>query len=588
MWTLTTHHRTTVFYDPVERVCRHAEAPLEGWSAVHLWSDDQVHGLLVPDCDDAADHVKPVRIRLYDKTHCVLLSAKCGLDERLLSAIPAGSDPWAYIEWVELTGPWEVVRMNAAPGWTTVHEKSLRAFSSLIAEQPSATDIVNRQADARAVRWYLAFQDLSDLDSLGREAVKQRGCQFIWRLGATARLPAVRHAYQGLADWIEHRNSAEPLDHLGPDFDVFEPWPTITLFGNPQFEIDFEIVSRMRQHIEPRKRACILATLRNEGPYILEWLAYHMSLGFEHFFLYTNDNEDGSDDLLAALVKLGHVTLITNDVRNVRPQYKAYGHAFKALPHILDYEWALVIDGDEFLVLAPDRGFSDIRHYLDWICTRPADAIAFNWLMFRSFGIEEADLNTPVTRRFMRRADKIDVHIKSMLRPRYFMHSHAHYGFEITGQPTRFLNSNGDTHLHGLEKAYSTYPAANAAWINHYYAKSDQEYCGKIARRPGDMHSSQVRSLDEIEQMLRGLQRADAEDSPVEDSRILNWLEAAERRAAKILADPRVRAAHEASVANLRDRLEVLAKQVAAQRARAMSGQMASLETSASASASEI
>jgi len=586
MWTLSTCHNTTVFYDPATRVCMHAEAPLEGWTPVHLWSEDRVHGLLVPDCDDAVHHIKPVRIRFYNETQGVLLSAKCGLDERLLSAVPEGSDPWAYIEWVELAGPWEMVTIHEAPDWTTVHEKSLRVFSALIAEGPGPADIVNRTTDATAARGYLAFQDFPYLDSLGREAVKQPGGKFMRRLGASAKNLAVRHAYQSLADWIENRDFAEPIDHLGPDFNVFEPWPTLTLFGNPQFEIDYEIVSRMRQHIKPRKGACVVATLRNEGPYILEWLAYHMSLGFEHFFLYTNDNEDGSDDLLAALAELGHVTLITNDARNARPQYKAYGHAFKALPHILDYEWALVIDCDEFLVLASDRGFSDIRHYLDWICIRPADAIGFNWLMFRSFGIEEGDLNKPVTRRFLQRVEKVDMHIKSMLRPRYFTHSHAHYGFEITGRRTPFLNSNGDVHLHGSEKAYSDYPFANAAWINHYYTKSDQEYCGKIARRPGDMHSSQVRSLDEIERMLGTLQHADAVDLPIKDERILNWLEAAEGLAAKILTNPRVRAAYEASIANQRDHLEALARQIAAQRSRRTGSQTTTPVTSEDASAS--
>ena len=57
----------------------------------------------------------------------------------------------------------------------------------------------------------------------------------------------------------------------------------------------------------------IVTSVRNEGLSILEWLAYHRSIGFKSFFIYTNDNTDRSDDLLRILAK-GLVTLIENDV----------------------------------------------------------------------------------------------------------------------------------------------------------------------------------------------------------------------------------------------------------------------------------
>ena len=38
--------------------------------------------------------------------------------------------------------------------------------------------------------------------------------------------------------------------------------------------------------------------MKNEGPYILEWLAYHRIVGFEDFLIYTNDCEDGTTEIL--------------------------------------------------------------------------------------------------------------------------------------------------------------------------------------------------------------------------------------------------------------------------------------------------
>ena len=45
--------------------------------------------------------------------------------------------------------------------------------------------------------------------------------------------------------------------------------------------------------------------MRNEGVYALEWLAYHQSLGIDEFFIYSNNNDEGSDALLKRLSGAG-------------------------------------------------------------------------------------------------------------------------------------------------------------------------------------------------------------------------------------------------------------------------------------------
>ncbi len=46
----------------------------------------------------------------------------------------------------------------------------------------------------------------------------------------------------------------------------------------------------------------IMATcVRNEGPYLLEWIMHYQLLGFDRIIIFSNDNNDGSDALLAAL-----------------------------------------------------------------------------------------------------------------------------------------------------------------------------------------------------------------------------------------------------------------------------------------------
>ena len=56
-------------------------------------------------------------------------------------------------------------------------------------------------------------------------------------------------------------------------------------------------------------------TLRNEGAFLLEWLAHHLATGVDHVLTFTNDCEDGTDALLDRLAQMGHVTHVRNDGR---------------------------------------------------------------------------------------------------------------------------------------------------------------------------------------------------------------------------------------------------------------------------------
>ena len=52
------------------------------------------------------------------------------------------------------------------------------------------------------------------------------------------------------------------------------------------------------------------AIFRNEGPYILEWIAHHRLLGIEAIYICDNLSDDGSTELLAALDWAGVITHI--------------------------------------------------------------------------------------------------------------------------------------------------------------------------------------------------------------------------------------------------------------------------------------
>ncbi len=53
------------------------------------------------------------------------------------------------------------------------------------------------------------------------------------------------------------------------------------------------------------QRVAIVTTMKNEGPFILEWLAYHRAIGVTDFLIYTNDCTDGTDTMLQMLMAKG-------------------------------------------------------------------------------------------------------------------------------------------------------------------------------------------------------------------------------------------------------------------------------------------
>lgn len=67
----------------------------------------------------------------------------------------------------------------------------------------------------------------------------------------------------------------------------------------------------------------IFTTMKNEGPYMLEWVAYHRSLGVDHFVIFTNDCDDGTDDMARRLQQLGIATHVSNEVKEGgNPQHR--------------------------------------------------------------------------------------------------------------------------------------------------------------------------------------------------------------------------------------------------------------------------
>jgi hypothetical protein len=138
----------------------------------------------------------------------------------------------------------------------------------------------------------------------------------------------------------------------------------------------------VKPELQDRPETVLVSAMRNEGPFILEWVAYHRVIGIDRIVICSNGSTDGSDELLAALADAGLITFLrTTPGRGVAPQQAAV-RAFEAEVGYGDGIWYLWLDADEFLnVHVGDRTIHALIEALG-----SASAIMLNWRLFGSDG----------------------------------------------------------------------------------------------------------------------------------------------------------------------------------------------------------
>ena len=234
-----------------------------------------------------------------------------------------------------------------------------------------------------------------------------------------------------------------------------------------------------------RKRALvgIAAIVKNEGPYLLEWIAHHRAIGIERFFIADNGSDDGGRELLVELGKIGIVETFDFKTRpGVPPQLPASAEILRRYGNMV--EWLAFIDADEFII--PTVEGQTISDMLDGAGDR-VGAIGLNWATYGS-----SYRNTPseglVLERFVRRfPDRatINKHYKSLLR--------VSAVYELGDTPHRFVLKNGFDYAHAdmspllAHRRLGEGLSLGRAWkpfrLNHYVIKSKAEFDNKKQAR---------------------------------------------------------------------------------------------------------
>lgn len=146
-------------------------------------------------------------------------------------------------------------------------------------------------------------------------------------------------------------------------------------------------------------KALAILGVKNEGAFLIEWLAHHRACGFTDFLVGSNDCEDGTDLMLDRLQAMGWLTHLRNDGPHAEgPQWSLLKAADKH-PARAAADWVLFCDIDEFVnIHAGERRLADLLAALP-----DATAIALTWRLFGNDGVIEYQ-DSPVTRTFTRAA----------------------------------------------------------------------------------------------------------------------------------------------------------------------------------------
>ncbi|MCY1125835.1 glycosyltransferase family 2 protein [Frigidibacter sp. RF13] len=149
-------------------------------------------------------------------------------------------------------------------------------------------------------------------------------------------------------------------------------------------------------------KALLILTVRNEGAFLIDWLAWHRHVGFTDFLVFSNDCTDGTDLMLDRLAAMGWLTHVPNPGPHEKGAQWAALKAANAHPLKRQADWLLTADIDEYVTVhAGDGRLADLFAALP-----EATAIPLTWRLFGNGGVIRRD-GRPVPEVFTRAAPAV-------------------------------------------------------------------------------------------------------------------------------------------------------------------------------------
>lgn len=312
-------------------------------------------------------------------------------------------------------------------------------------------------------------------------------------------------------------------------------------------------------------RTAIVTCMKNEGPFILEWLAYHQAIGVQNFLVYTNDCTDGTDDMFDLLQAKGLLQHRENPFKgtDLKPQHAAL-QAAEDEETLQSADWAICMDVDEFLNIKVGDG--TLAALYDAV--GDANMISCTWRLFGNSDRHTFE-DIPTIAQFDRCAEeyspkphqawgfktlfrnngifkKMGVHRPKGLRPQLW-------------DQIKWVNGSGkpiprEEYRNAWRSTTDTY-GYDLVSLNHYAVRNAESFLVKRDR-------GRVNHVDRDQGLAYWFRM---NNNATEDRSIMRRIPMMEEKLAALMADPEIAAQHNACVAAHRAKIDELRAQPAQQ-----------------------
>ena len=237
-------------------------------------------------------------------------------------------------------------------------------------------------------------------------------------------------------------------------------------------------------------KVALCAIVRSEENYLTEWIEYHLALGFDHLFIY--DNNDLRDESVRQLCQgkpWQHRISVIDYRGRQAAQLQAYNECYETRGG--EFGWFAFLDADEFLTFGPEAHVKSIGEYLAEAAD--CDEILVNWLYYGDNGKARQEPGSLIAR-FPEGLPQspenrhVKTIVRSRLQVRFIWNPHVMKG------PVRIADDCFRPIPYEEPLSPFKTPSFKRLYIRHYGTKTIEEYIRyKIRRGAADQLTNPYR-----------------------------------------------------------------------------------------------
>lgn len=225
---------------------------------------------------------------------------------------------------------------------------------------------------------------------------------------------------------------------------------------------------------------CMCSIAKEENLYIKEFIEHYKALGYNHFYIYDNNDENGErfEEVLREEINEGLVTII--NFRNFRgihggPQMDAYYRCY--INNKNNCTWISFFDIDEFLMLESNN--ISLKQLLNDPRYSKCEGISINWKIIHDNDLLEYK-NISIKARFKGIKNNFRANFSKLIaRGSLPYNLTKSYSAHTLWYDIKLCNTLGKRITY---RFWLTPHSYRYMYLNHYYTKSIVEYCYKLKK----------------------------------------------------------------------------------------------------------